>query len=94
MGEHAADDALLFIDANKYLDLYRTDRGRLLLSPLREQLDYIFVPQQVANEVQRNKVLVASRFLTEKFGALKSRNFNVPDHLLSLIHISEPTRPY
>lgn len=29
-------DALLFIDANKYLDLYRTDKGRKLLTPLSE----------------------------------------------------------
>jgi type I restriction enzyme R subunit len=30
-----ADDTLFFIDANKYLDLYRTDKGsKLLLAPL------------------------------------------------------------
>jgi len=26
-------DAVILIDANKYLDLYRTDKGRKLLAP-------------------------------------------------------------
>ena len=30
------EDALLFIDSNKYLDLYRTDKGKKLLAPLGE----------------------------------------------------------
>jgi len=75
------DDALLFIDANKYLDLYRTDKGKKLLAPLAEQVDYIFVTEQVVNEVQRNKVLVAAEYLREKFKELKLQSFNVPDHL-------------
>jgi hypothetical protein len=47
------EDALLFIDANKYLDLYRTSTGRLILAAIRQQADYIFVTQTVVNEVQR-----------------------------------------
>jgi hypothetical protein len=31
-----ADDAVLFIDANKYLDLYRTASGKKLLASLEE----------------------------------------------------------
>lgn len=77
----AAADTLLFIDSNKYLDLYRTDKGRKLLAPLREQVQHIFVPQQVVNEVQRNKVSVAAEFLGQKFRELRVQTFNVPDHL-------------
>ena len=76
-----ADDALLFIDSNKYLDLYRTDSGKKLLRPLGEQLNHIFVTQQVVGEVQRNKIQVASEFLRQKFNVLKLQTFNVPDHL-------------
>lgn len=77
----SANDALLYIDANKYIDLYRTDKGKKLLGPLSEQIEHIFVTQQTVNEVQRNKVLVAATFLAEKFKLLKLQTFNVPDHL-------------
>lgn len=40
-------DALLLIDANKCLDLYRTDKGRKLLAPLSGQAPYILVTQQI-----------------------------------------------
>ncbi len=76
-----SDDALLFIDTNKYLDLYRTDQGKKLLAPLGEQVDHIFVTQQVVSEVERNKISVAANFLGQKFKALKLQTFNVPDHL-------------
>ena len=76
-----AEDALLFIDANKYLDLYRTDKGRKLLAPLGEQADHIFVTQRVVDEVLRNKIVVAVSFIEEKFKKLKLQTFNVPDHL-------------
>jgi len=79
----SADDSLLFIDANKYLDLYRTDKGKKLLAPLGEQVDYIFVTQQVFSEVQRNKILVAAEFLKQKSKELKLQTFNLPDHLSS-----------
>ena len=77
----AADDALLFIDSNKYLDLYRTDKGKKLLAPLGEQIKHIFIPKQVVGEVQRNKVQVAADFLGQKFRSIKVQTFNVPDHL-------------
>jgi PIN domain len=76
-----ADDALLFIDANKYLDLYRTHQGKKLLAPLGEQVNYIFVTQQVVAEVQRNKIQIAAEFLNKNFTQLKLQTFNVPDHL-------------
>jgi len=77
----SADDALLYIDANKYLDLYRTDKGKKLLAPLGEQVEHIFVTQQTVDEVQRNKIHVTATFLAEKFKSLKLQTFNVPDHL-------------
>lgn len=78
-----ADDSLLFIDSNKYLDLYRIDQGKKLLAPLAEQIDYIFITQQVVTEVQRNKILVAADFLKKKFKESKLQTFNLPDHLSS-----------
>jgi hypothetical protein len=77
----AAEDALLFIDANKYLDLYRTTTGKKLLASLAQQAAYIFVTQQVVEEVHRNKILVAAGFLNDKFKELKLQTFPVPDHL-------------
>lgn len=77
----SAKDALLFIDANKYLDLYRTDKGKNLLAPLTEQADYIFITQQVVDEVYRNKVSVAADFLKAKSQGMKLYGLNVPDHL-------------
>jgi hypothetical protein len=76
-----ATDALLFIDANKYLDLYRIDKGRLLLRFLREQSDHIFVTRQVVDEVRRNKVNVTAKFLEENFNQLKLQKRPPPDHL-------------
>jgi hypothetical protein len=77
----SADDSLLFIDANKYLDLYRTDSGKKLLAQLEEQAAYIFITQQVVAEVQRNKILVAADFLGRKSNSLKIQTSGVPDHL-------------
>lgn len=78
-----ANDSLLFIDSNKYLDLYRMDEGKKLLAPLGEQIDYILVTQQVVSEVQRNKIFVAAEFLKKKSKELKLQTVNLPDHLSS-----------
>lgn len=75
----SVEDAFLFIDANKYLDLYRMDKGKKLLAPLGELADHILVTQQVVNEVQRNKIQVAADHLRQK--VMKLQTFNVPDHL-------------
>lgn len=74
-------DGIIFIDANQYLDLYRTHTGKKLLASLKEQKDYIFVTEQVVDEVQRNKVYVAATFLKGLSEKLKLPNFAVPDHL-------------
>jgi PIN domain len=59
-------DTLLFIDTNKYLDLYRRDNIKNLLAILNEQVNNIFVTQQIVDEVHRNKLTVAANFLREK----------------------------
>ena len=75
------DDALLFIDANKYLDLYRTKTGRLYLAALSQQADNIFVTQKVVDEVKRNKINVTKGFLTEQWKLAAAQTYGVPDHL-------------
>ena len=75
------DDALLFIDANKYLDLYRTKTGWLSLASIREQADHIFVTQTVVDEVKRNTIKETVNFLTNHFEELPLVNTNLPDQL-------------
>jgi PIN domain len=72
---------ILFIDANLYLDLFRTVSGKKVLDTVEEQQKYIFVTTQIVNEVQRNKVRVAASFLATQ--QLNLDGIAVPDHLLS-----------
>jgi septum formation inhibitor MinC len=76
-------DALIFIDANQYLDFYQLNRGRKLLDSLMEQQKYIFVTTQVVDEVERNKLEVAERCLTERFEQLK-KGIALPDYLFDV----------
>jgi hypothetical protein len=50
------DDALLFIDANRYLDIYRIPKEKRLLAMIKEQQEHIFITKQVVDEVERNKL--------------------------------------
>jgi hypothetical protein len=77
----SADDALLFIDANQYIDLYRIDSGEKLLAALSQQADHIFATQQVVNEVQRNKLTAAVAYWQQQAAKLKVTTSGVPDHL-------------
>jgi hypothetical protein len=54
--------SVLFIDANQYLDLYRTVGGEKLLAPLQEQQGHILVTAQIVDEVHRRKVSVTAGF--------------------------------
>jgi hypothetical protein len=78
-----ADDAMLFIDANSYLDLYRTVSGKKLLAALTEQANHIFVTRQVVDEVQRNSLNESALFLTRQIRELEitERTYAIPDHL-------------
>src|SRR5262245_57375461 len=74
-------DTLLFIDTNKYLDLYRTVTGKWILASLREQAEYIFVLRRVVDGVLSNKAQVAADFLNTQFKGLKLQTYKLPDHL-------------
>jgi len=77
----ATEDALLFIDANKYLDLYRVAEGKPILDYLVEQASHVFVTQRVVDEVKRQKIKAAATFLGG-LGEMKlQQGFSVPDHL-------------
>ena len=76
-----SDDALFFIDANKYLDLYRKMKTRLTLAARREQADHIFVTQNVVDEVKRNTIKETVNFLSNHFSELSDVNTEVLDQL-------------
>ena len=72
---------LLFIDANQYLDLYRTIGGEKLLAPLQEQQSHIFVTTQVVDEVHRQKLKATESFLTTGVKESKPNRTAVPNRL-------------
>jgi hypothetical protein len=76
-----ADDALLFLDANTYLDLFRVALGKKSLEAIAEQAKNIFVPRQVVEEVQRNKVRVAQVYVEGLLGDPEQLPPEFPDHL-------------
>ena len=51
---------LIFIDANIYLTFYEAKRDHLhkLLSSLKEASKYIFITEQIVDEVRRNQVRI------------------------------------
>jgi PIN domain-containing protein len=65
------DDALFFIDANRYLELYRIKTGKKLLAPIKELETHIFITKQVVNEVQRNKLGETAKLLAGQIDELK-----------------------
>jgi hypothetical protein len=62
----------LLIDANQYLELYRTIEGKKLLDSLEGQKPYIFISAQIVDEVLRNKLQVAKSFFTDKLKELNN----------------------
>lgn len=72
----------LFIDANQYLKLFGLVAGKRLLDSLDEQKDHIFVSEQIADEVCRNKLACAQRFFSANMKDPLSTP--VPDHLLGI----------
>jgi hypothetical protein len=57
---------VIFIDANKYLELYRIKDPTPLLGAIIEQRERIFVTRQIVDEVARNKLRVAATDLKEQ----------------------------
>ena len=86
-------NSALFVDANQYLDLYRTVGGERLLAPLQEQQDHIFVTAQVVDEVYRRKLGATAHFLAAKVSAPKL-NLRAPTGLSpsTAVAIRERTR--
>jgi hypothetical protein len=76
--------SILFIDANPYLDLFGLVSGRKLIDLLESQKANIFVPKQVADEVQRNKLRLANNFFSEQLKDIDAHKMTVPDHLLGI----------
>jgi len=72
---------MIFIDANKYLYLYKAVIGKKLLPALQAQKDHIFITQQIVEEVSRNKVRCAADLLATQLQNLGLKQFNVPHHL-------------
>jgi len=83
-----ASSGFIFIDANQYLSLYSVIKGKQLLNLLTEQQQHIFITAQIADEVQRNKLNIAKRFLSEQVKSLNVGKVNVPEHLFD---VSQPT---
>lgn len=73
---------MIFIDSNQYLELYRVVAGRQMLDPLREVSDHIFITRQIVDEVQRNKLDVASKFLKCQLDSIGLKSVGIPEHLL------------
>jgi PIN domain len=77
-------DAMIFIDANQYLDLYAlTAPKKRLLDLLMAQQEYIFVTSQVVDEVQRKKVQRMATQVGELLEKLPTWT-KVPDLLVKL----------
>jgi hypothetical protein len=72
--------SLLFIDANQYLVLYQMLSAQTVLAALEEQQDYIFVTEQIVDEVYRGKVRKTANFLAEQLKKWEGIAF--PNHLL------------
>mgnify|MGYP001213158371 CR=1 FL=1 len=69
---------IILIDANKYLDLYRINTAPGLLTMMSGVSPYIFITQQIVDEVQRNKLSVLALFLNEQQKGLTGLNVNLP----------------
>ena len=74
----------IFIDANIYLNFFDSNKPELkkLLDSLLEIKDSLFIGSQIVNEVNRNKLDVAQRSLSNHFNNLsKIKPINLPEHL-------------
>src|SRR5258708_7348239 len=78
---------MLFIDSQQYLRLYGVFKGEALLRLLTSVKDHVFITGQIADEVARNKLGVATRFFTGLFKGLdqefKAILGGLPDHFFS-----------
>lgn len=73
----------IFIDANIYLNFFDSNKPELkkLLDSLLEIKESLFIGSQIVNEVNRNKLDVAQRSLSNHFNNLSNKPINLPEHL-------------
>ena len=90
--------AIMFIDANIYLDFYQLRLGKPLLDFIEEQREHIFVSKQIVHEVERNKLSKTNDYFKSVFAprtvivSVGNKNLtykypeymNVPDHLFGI----------
>jgi predicted nucleic acid-binding protein len=74
----------IFIDTNIYLDFYRLRSVGKLLKSLEAVKDKIFIPEQVCNEVVRNRVRAAFERIQEDNKKLCINIIQLPDILTQL----------
>jgi hypothetical protein len=75
------EDAVIFIDTQLYVDLYRTVSGKDLLALLEEQRDYIFITEQIVGEVNKHKLSDAKDFFQRECQIAKNAWTKLPNHL-------------
>src|SRR5437016_3657887 len=67
---------MLLIDSQQYLNLYELHGMNAVLGPLARLREWVFITNQVVDEVNRRKLRVAHKLLTENglvqaFGAIR-----------------------
>ncbi len=74
---------LIFIDANIYLRFFDTNSQEFkkLLKSVKEIKSYIFITDQIKNEVTRNKLDVFRASFANYTGQIKTLNVQLPEHL-------------
>jgi predicted nucleic acid-binding protein len=77
---------VICIDANIFLDLYRLpSEATRILKALIEQSEFIFITKHVVEEVNRNKLSEAERFLNAALERnSKTGNPALPTHLMDI----------
>lgn len=70
----------IFVDANIYLEAFMTSDPAFQkhIKALVECSDHLFVTRQIVDEVNRNKLTVASRFVDEQLGKISFASISLP----------------
>lgn len=74
--------ASILIDSNVYLTFYCTAGTKKLADALLEMREHVFVSAQIVNEVQRNQVEVAARYLAEQLQRVEAYAPAIPEDLV------------
>jgi hypothetical protein len=86
-------ESLLFIDTNRYLDIYRMSTGKKVLDSVAEQKEHVFVPALVVQEVNRNKLEAACEVIRKLSCFVKLQNCDISlRHFGTAFGQKEPVR--